>query len=310
MAIVDHYDLCLVWNFKYDAGFVELLDNACHSLDVSVLRVTPNNHEEIIQDIMAGRITFQVFFDRASDTDVRFLPLVNWVHERGIACINPWDLAHHSCDKAAMHHAFINAGIYTPYSIILPSYREQPTLPQIDLSPLGESFVIKPARGGGGEGVITEATKISQALDARKQHPSNAYLLQEVVEPVKLSSRPAWFRVIYCAGEVYPNWWDTDSHIYIPVTAEDEARYGLTALRDIALSISRICRLQLFSTEIAYSNNNHFVVIDNVNDQIDLRLQSQAIDGVPDAIVHDIARRLADLVASHCARAESHGIAS
>jgi hypothetical protein len=308
--IVKHFDLCLVWNFKYDADFVDLLVNACRSLDISLLQITPDNYEAMIQDIMAERIGFQVFFDRASDTDVRFLPLVNWVHERGIACINPWDLAHRSCDKAAMHHAFINAGIYAPYSIILPSYREQPIIPPVDLSPLGDSFVIKPSRGGGGEGVITDATQFSQVLTARKEHPSNAYLLQEVIDPAKLGARPAWFRVIYCAGEVYPNWWDTQSHVYSPVTKEEESLYGLSALRDIALTISRICKLQLFSTEIAYNTENHFVVIDNVNDQIDLRLQSQAIDGVPDAIVHDIARRLADLVASQCAHAEHHGVAS
>jgi hypothetical protein len=307
---VNHCDLCIVWNLEYDAAFVDLLEKACHSLDISLLHVTPNNYEEMTRDIMAERVSFQVFFDRASDTDVRFLPLVNWVHERRISCINPWDLAYHSCDKAAMHHAFINAGIYTPYSIILPSYRDQPVLPPIDLSPLGDSFVIKPSRGGGGEGVIIKATKVSQALIARKEHPSNAYLLQEVVEPVNLGPHPAWFRVIYCAGEVYPNWWDTRSHIYIPLTAEEEIQYGLAALREIVLTISRICMLQLFSTEITYTAKNHFVVIDNVNDQIDLRLQSQAVDGVPDAIVHDIARRLADLVASQCAHAEHHGIAS
>jgi hypothetical protein len=33
-----------------------------------------------------------------------------------------------------------------------------------------------------------------------------------------------------------------------------------------------------------------------VNDQIDLRLQSRAVDGVPDAIADDIAWRLASLV--------------
>lgn len=42
-----------------------------------------------------------------------------------------------------------------------------------------------------------------------------------------------------------------------------------------------------------------FLVVDYVNDQIDLRPQSKTDDGVPDAIVANIAERLAGLVESH-----------
>jgi hypothetical protein len=39
------------------------------------------------------------------------------------------------------------------------------------------------------------------------------------------------------------------------------------------------------------------VVVDYVNDQIDLRLQSKILEGVPDDIVQDIAERLVNQVA-------------
>lgn len=299
-TVRNHYDFCLAWNLEHDAGFVEMLGRACISQGLSMLQVTSSNLEEVLKSLDRNMLTFQVLFDRASDSDAHFLALVYWARDQRVYCINPHDLALRASDKAIMHYAFINAGIYTPYSIILPPYRDQPILPSIDLSPLGSHFVIKPARGGGGEGVIFKATKISQALTARKENPSNSYLLQEVVEPVKLGSRRAWFRVIYCAGQVYLCWWDTVTHVYIPVTLEEETKYGLSPLRDIATAASRISGLQLFSTEIAYTSKNLFVAIDNVNDQIDLRLQSRAVDGVPDAIAHDIAHRLAVLIASHC----------
>jgi hypothetical protein len=48
-------------------------------------------------------------------------------------------------------HKVINVRMDTPLTIILPSYDEQPLLPEIDLSPLGEKFTIKPAYGGGGD---------------------------------------------------------------------------------------------------------------------------------------------------------------
>jgi hypothetical protein len=40
--------------------------------------------------------------------------------------------------------------------------------------------------------------------------------------------------------------------------------------------------------------DNRLLIVDYVNDPIDLRLQSRALDGVPDFIVEDIAARIAD----------------
>jgi hypothetical protein len=180
---------------------------------------------------------------------------------------------------------------------VLPPCAEQPVLPPVDLSPLGESFTIKPAHGGGGEGVVTEATSWDQVLAARQAHATDSYLLQAHIFPTQLDARPAWFRVIYCAGQVYPCWWDTTTHVYTPVTPEEADRYGLSPLFDITTLLARLCGLDFFSTEIS-SSQGHFVVVDYVNDQIDLRLQSKAADGVPDAIVWDMAERLAGLVAA------------
>jgi hypothetical protein len=157
------------------------------------------------------------------------------------------------------------------------------------------SFIIKPAYGGGGEGVITEATSLNQVLVARQEFPSQKYLLQAHVIPTRLGSRMAWFRVIYCVGKVYPCWWDNRTHIYTPVTSEEETSYNLDPLRGLAFSIARICGLDLFSTEITLTRDGRFVIVDYVNDPIDLRLQSKTFDGVPDDIVQDITKRLAEL---------------
>jgi len=65
------------------------------------------------------------------------------------------------------------------------------------------------------------------------------------------------------------------------------------------MTIANLSGLDLFSTEIAFTADNLFVVVDYVNDQPDLRMQSNAVDGVPNDIVNDIARRLCELVADH-----------
>jgi hypothetical protein len=40
--------------------------------------------------------------------------------------------------------------------------------------------------------------------------------------------------------------------------------------------------------------------VDYVNDPVDLRMQSKAVDGVPDGNVENIAARLVRLVENHC----------
>jgi hypothetical protein len=105
--------------------------------------------------------------------------------------------------------------------------------------------------------------------------------------------------VIDCAGGIYPCWWHPDSHVYTRVTEADEVRFALQPLRSITDLIRRICRLDLFSSEIAITPQGKFLVIDYVNDPIDLRLQSQAADGLPDEIVREIAERLVDIASVH-----------
>jgi hypothetical protein len=109
----------------------------------------------------------------------------------------------------------------------------------------------------------------------------------------------AWFRVIHFAGNVYPCWWDTRTHIYTRVTPSEEICYNLGSLRSISSSIANICGLELFSTEIAMTPDGCFVIVDYVNDPIDLRLQSASSDGVPDDIVKDIAERLVEIILAH-----------
>ena len=189
-----------------------------------------------------------------------------------------------------MHLELINSGIHTPYTILLAPFVEQPVVPQIDLTLLGENFVIKPSNVGGGEGVIVGASSVEEILRARMEFPEQKYLIQAHVTPHKFAEKPAWFRVFYANGETYPCWWDADTHIYATVTAEEESQYRLGRLREVTKRIASICRLDWFSTEIALTDE--LIVIDFVNDEIDTRVQSQALDGVPDEVMENIAKNL------------------
>ena len=293
------YDLCLLWNWEYDADFVSLLDSACRSHGISLMQITPENLMQHLRALNDNRISFRAFFDRASDADPRVLPIVQWARDNAVYRINPYEHATRTWDKATMHHLLTRFCLHTPYTIVLPSYEQQPVLGPLDLSPLGDRFTIKPAHGGGGEGVVNKATSLSEVLSARRDHPSDRYLLQAHVVSAQLDFRPAWFRVIYCGGKVYPCWWDSRKRFYAPVTLAEESRYRLGSLHETVVSIARLCKLDLFSTEISLTPDGFFVVVDYVNDVLDLRLQSKTPDGVPDDIVHDIAERLTLLVKSH-----------
>jgi hypothetical protein len=297
--ITARYDLCLAWNWEYDTDFVAMLAAACQSHGLSLLQVTPANTAEIADALANGQISFQAFWDRTSEGDARFIPIVKWAADHCAYRINPHEKASLTWDKSRMHSALIGLGIYTPYTIIIPPYEEEPVLvSSVDLTVLNGRFTIKPAHGGGGEGVIVEATTLSQVLSARQEYPKDTYLLQAHVTPIQLGLRAAWFRVIFSAGRVFVSWWDTNTHVYTPLTTDEETSYHLRPLREITTSIAQFCELDLFSTEVALTADDLFVVVDYVNDQIDLRLQSKAFDGVPDVIVQDIADCLAGLVAA------------
>lgn len=290
------FDLCLAWNWEYDTDFVRLLETSCQSKGISLLQITPENLNHILYELEHKQIAFRFLWDRASEVDERFLALANWALKQNVHWINHNEKAARTWNKAALHHILIKAGLHTPYTIILPSFAEHSHLEPINLNLIGERFIIKPAHGSGGVGVVMEANSMEEVLRVRQEHPTDLYLLQNKIVPRDINSRPAWFRNIYCRGRAYLCWWDPYTHIYTPLSPEEEEQNGLHQMHDMVLTIAKICELDLFSTEIAYTYDDLFVVVDYVNDEIDLRLKSNAIDGVPDQTVHDIINRLTDFI--------------
>ena len=193
-----------------------------------------------------------------------------------------------------MHLELIHSGIFTPYTIIIPPFIDVPLLPEIDLNPLGEQFVIKPANGGGSEGVVLGASTLDHIRRARMEYPKHKYLIQAYITPRMLGERPAWFRVFFAGGEVIPTWWHPSTHVYTELAAHERENYELERLWEIGGRIAAICKLDWFSTEIAWTEQE-YVVVDYVNDQIDMRSRSKAVDGVPEGVIQRIAQNLVGL---------------
>ncbi len=300
MTPMQSFDLCLSWYWLYDCDFAHFIEEACAARQLSLLQVTASNLLQVVTDLYSGKLSFHTLLDRATD-DLRFEPIRRFALDNGRHRINPIELSHWSEDKATMHLELIQAGLQTPYTIILAPFAAQPLLPPMDLTPLGPCFVLKPAVGGGGEGVRMNACSLQDIQCARLEFPDQKYLVQEQMEAAILGGRQAWFRVFHVAGHNIPCWWHPVTHAYSVVSPEQETQLGLGPVRDITARIARVCRLDWFSTEIVLTPCGRFVVVDYVNDGIDTRIQSKAADGVPDAVMREIADRLVGLLVSQVA---------
>ena len=289
------FDLCLSWYWEYDTDFVRMVESACESHGITLWQVKPGTLLQTIRSLQTQEIKPAVLFDRAND-DIRFDPIRKWAQANGIYYINPPAVAFKAEQKDKFHYTLIENGINVPYTIILPSFLDQQLLDPVDIAPLGTPFVAKPSYAGGGAGVALDLTTWDQVLQARIEVPDQRYLLQSRVRTGKINGRETWFRVYYCAGKIYPCWWATDTHVTAPVTAFEEARHGLSKLREITDMIARLSGLDIFSTEIALTPEGEFVAVDYINDSIDLRAQSKALDGVPDIVLRYIAYALVGLV--------------
>ena len=292
------YDICLTWYWEYDTDFVAAIEAECNVQGASLLLVSPKELAQITVDFLEGGISFNVLLDRAQ-YHAGFIPLMKKAREQNVYFVNSRESSSWAEDKATMHLEMISRGLETPYTLILAPFVEQPILPSLDLSPLGGQFVIKPAVGGGGEGVILRATSLEEVRQARTEFAEQKYLIQAHVDPQELEGRKAWFRIYFVDSKIHPCWWDPQTHVFHQLSTEEEDRFGLTPLRRVTSEIASICRLDWFSTEIALSKEGKFVAVDYVNDGIDLRSQSMAQDGVPDQVIRAIAADLVALAARH-----------
>jgi hypothetical protein len=296
------YTLGLAWNWEFDYDFIAGIERECAERGMSTYRIDPHNLRQTLGALERGELTFRAYFDRASDADPAFLPLVHRVQESGAYCINPHHRVVHAVDKATMHVELLTHGIDVPFTVILPPYNRTAEFEvhPPDFARLAPPFVIKPANTtGGGTGVVLNASTLADIARARQDHRDDKYLLQEMIRPRNFDGKRGWFRCYCVFQEVISCWWDDTTHMYSEIAAGEEERYGLSGLRKVMKTIQETCMLDFFSSEIAVTVGGKFVVVDYVNEVCDMRLKSLYHNGAPDAIVHRIEQLLASQVASH-----------
>jgi hypothetical protein len=292
-------DFGIAWEWQYDEYFIFQLAQACEAHGISTYLINPAEIQTVISKYHAGKLRFRYFLDRGSDALKEFEPLAKLISAGGTRIINHYRHLKRSLDKATMHLEFLTAGLNVPYTIILSPYNHEPEIKITDLARLGRSFIIKPAMGSGGAGVVMGAETLADVLRVRRSQDDQKFLLQEKIEPALLGNQRAWFRVYYVLGHTFLTWWNDVTHLYRSVEPEDEKKFNLSPMREIIASIAKISQLDFFSAEITLTANRRFVVVDYVNDVCDMRAQTEHYDGVPSSLLEAIIETLVRFMAFH-----------
>ena len=291
------YDFCIATDWEYDRDFLQSLQEKAHQEQgLTTYVVEPFNLNETVQKVKNQELEFNFLYDRGSDSSPEFLELHQFLVERGVPVLDPLNRLKWASDKATMHLEFIANGLATPYTIIIPPFRttENLYLSVADLAELGRPFIIKPANTtGGGIGVVNGAETLQDILQVRKEYGNDKYLLQEKVIPLEKDQKRFWFRGFYCCGLIECAWWNDETHLYESLKPDEVVSLKLIPLFTIVKKISEVIKLNFFSTEIALTLKESFIVIDYVNEICDMRFKSLHCDGVPDEIVHRISSQIA-----------------
>ncbi len=294
------FDICIATDWEYDREFIQIIDKiSLEKYSYKTYIVEAHNLTETIVNFQNRLLDFKFFLDRGSDTSSDFRRLHQLVLERKIPVLDKLDRLFWASDKATMHLEFINRGLRTPYTIIIPPHKTDGMLylSISDLAKLGRSFIIKPANTtGGGIGVVDGAETLNDILKVRTEFENDKYLLQEKIIPLIKDSLKFWFRGFYCCGLIQCSWWDNYTHVYEILTEQQIETYYLAGLFDIVKKIFQIVQLNFFSTEIVVDRDGNYVIIDYVNEMCDMRLKSSHYDGVPDEIVYKIANQIVDYI--------------
>ena len=205
MSELKIYNLALSVNWIYDWDFINVIEKVSHENGISTFIIHDNNLDDTLAKINNDLLYFNFLFDRASDSSKEFLKFQNILKSKKTQIIDSYEKLKWVSDKATMHLEFINNGIETPYTFIIPPYESDQNISVSEegINKVGIPFVIKPANTtGGGTGVIDNARDINDILHARKEFVKDKYLIQEKVYPVEKDGKCFWFRCFYAFGQI------------------------------------------------------------------------------------------------------------
>jgi len=297
-----HFDLAIAYKWEFDRDLVYLIESIFQSNGLKTYIITLNNLNDVYKKIKQKEISFSALFDRASDEDISFEELPKLLFKQGTYIINRYTpLTNRAIAKATMHEILLKKNLKVPHTHILKPYDKKPEIhiSHPEFERLDKPFVVKPSYfSGAGNAVNLFANNLADIQNTRQMITDDHFLVQKKIYPKYFNGRRAWFRVYFFFGKVLPVWWDDNTHIFTIMFPDEIEEYGLKNLYTITRKVSKLARLDYFSTEITYSVDGEFYLIDYVNDQCDFRFKSLFYDGVPEGIVIEFIHQMLHKITS------------
>ena len=234
---------------------------------------------EFHRKLQAKEISVRVMLDLTANQTIDDDPYMSLAREvkrqRGHVIDDP-DVTATSAHKGRFHQMLLDNQIPVPETIVVNrSELDNFRITDEMKARLGTPFVVKPAWGDSGVGVVVDAQSEDALRWSAEQTPnSDSFLVQKRLQPKELGSHMGWFRLFHFCREVIPCWWDPATHEYQLVTPAQIRKYKLNPLRRIMRNIARVSRMRKFTSEVCLHEHGNFYAIDYVNADPDMNPSS------------------------------------
>ena len=266
----------------------------CGQMGLSFFFVDDEWVKEFSAKLEAKEIGVRVLLDlTANQTQPNdpYTRLARAAKSQGAHLIDDPDVTALSAHKAHFHQKLLEAKIPVPETVVV----QRADLETFQITDeikrrVGVPFVVKPAWGDSGVGVVMDGQSEEHIKQSAAESPnSDSYLIQQRVTMKDLGQYKGWFRMYYICGTVIACWWDPVSHEYHLVRPSQVKEYKLNPLRRIMRGIAKTSKMRKFSSEICLTEEGKFIAVDYVNADPDMNPRSFYPNGVPDEVVRHIS---------------------
>lgn len=241
--MAENYDIVVSSPFPNYDFFSHRMMELCGQMNLTYFMVNDVWIHEFLEKVEAGDIEVRVLLDLTANQpmeDDPYTRLARKVKRRGGRVLDDPEKTAIVAHKGKFHRTLVDAGVPVPETEIV-SREELKDFKITDAlrERLGVPFVVKPAWGDSGIGVVVNATSEADLERSAREAPnSDAFLLQQMVHPRQLGKHKGWFRLYYICGRVIPCWWNPDSHEYHLVTPTQQRNHKLGPLKQIMTGIA------------------------------------------------------------------------
>ena len=287
------YDIVLSSPFPNYHFFAHRMRELCGQLNLTFFMADQVWVGDFLRKLGQREIGVRMLLDlSASQTepeDPHLLLAREVKRQRGYVIDDP-DITATAAHKGKFHQLLLENHIPVPETVIVSRGEIDRFRVTDDIkAQVGVPFVVKPAWGDSGVGVIVNGHSEFDLRQSAEQAPnSDSFLIQQWLEPKELGDHLGWFRMFHICREVIPCWWNPFSHEYQLVTPAQIRRYKLAPLRRIMRGIARVSKMKKFTSEICLHQDGKFYAVDYINADPDMNPQSFYPNGVPDEVVRHV----------------------